>query len=104
MGRLHKGQEVEIHRAVRVGQGDGAHPAVIDGGQVDTAALHQPPAEGHALRRVVVAADEKDLEVPFGQPHQEVIQQSHRFRGRHRLVIDVPGNQDPVWLLLVHDV
>lgn len=77
MGRFYKGQQIEVHRAVLVSQGQGLYLAMIDRGQVDTAALHQPPAKSHALRRVMVSADEKDLELPFSQAHQEIIQQRH---------------------------
>ena len=104
MGGLHKRQQVELHRAVLVGEDHGFHLAVIDRGQVDAAALHEPTTEGHTLRGVVVAADDKNPQLPLGQAHQEVVQQRHRLGGGHRLVVDITGNQHPVRLLPVDDL
>ena len=103
VGWLHEGQEINAHRAVFVRQGDGDHPAVIDGGDVDAPLCHEPSAEGQALRGIVVAADEEDLEVPPSQPDQKVVQQGHRLGGGHRLVVDVPGDEHGVRRLPIHD-
>ncbi len=63
---------------------------------MDAAAVHQASAEGHALRGVVVAADDEDLGVQPGEAHQEVVEQLHRLRRGDGFVIDVSGDQDGV--------
>ena len=65
---------------------------------------HKPAAKRHALRRVVVSADEKDLEVPLGQAHQKVVQQRHSLSGGYGLVVDIPGNHHAIRLLPVNDL
>ena len=104
MDRLQEGQQIDLHRAVPVCQPERSHPAVIHRGQMDAAALHQPPAEGEAFRGVVVAADEEHLITALRKTHQEIIQQRHRLGGRHRFVVDVPGDQNAVRTLLLDDL
>ena len=65
--------------------------------------FHQPAAEGHPFRRIVVAADEKDLQLPLGQPAEEVIQQLHRFGRGDGAVVDVAADQNGVGALLIDD-
>lgn len=104
VGGLQKGEQVDADRAELVGQGEGDRFAAVDRGDVDAAALHQPSAEGHALRGVVVSADEEDLEPPFRQTHQKIVQKRHRLRGGDGFVIHVPRDQDPVRLFPVDPV
>ena len=50
MGRFHKGQKINLYRTIFVDERNGRNLAVINRSQIDAAAHHQPPAEGHALR------------------------------------------------------
>ena len=51
----------------------------------------------------MVAADEKDLQLPFGQSAEEVIQQLHRFGRGDGAVVDVAADQNGVGALLIDD-
>ena len=101
LGRLEEGQQIHVHRAVGVLQGDGADLAGVYRGQVDAAVPHQPAAKGQPLGAVMVAADDEYLGVQPGQAYQELVKQLHGRGGRHGLVIDVPGQQHPIRALLL---
>ena len=92
MGGLEKGEQVEVHGAVDVGQRQGRGRSVINGGHVDAASCHQPSAESHAFGGVMVAADEKNLQVLRGQAYQKVVQQGNRFGRGDRLIVNIAGN------------
>ena len=71
---------------------------------MDSALLDQSPGKGHALRRVVVAADDKNLHPTFHQPDQKIVQQSDRLRGGHRLVIEIPGQNHCIRAFLIDNI
>ena len=96
MDGLHKGQQPEADIAVLVGEGDRLHFAVIDRGEVNARPLHEPPAKGQPLRRVVVAADDEDGEVPLCQAAEKLVKQRYRLGGWDRLIVDVPGDDHQV--------
>ena len=64
----------------------------------------QPSAEGQALGGIVVAADEKDRDLLPGQGGEKVVQQGHSLGRRQGAVIDVPGNEHRIRLLLPGNV
>ena len=72
----------------------------VRGRDVDAAPAHEPAPEGEPFRRIVVAADDKDL-LPFpGQPVQELVKKLHRLGGGNRLVIDIARQKHGVRLFL----
>ena len=71
---------------------------------MNTAALHQAFAEGEALRAVVVAADDKHLQLPLCQAAEEIIKEGHRFRGWDCFIIDVAGNQHGGGMFFIDDL
>ena len=97
-GRLQVGQQVEVHRPVLVPKNLRFLRSLVNSSQVNPFPCHQAGAEAQALRGVVVAADGKDGDFLPGQGCEKPIQQAHRLGGGHRLVVQVPGQQDPVHL------
>ena len=66
--------------------------------------LHQPGAEGQPLRGVVVAADDQHGQLPPGQTAEKAVKQGHRLGRGHAFVIHVPGDEQGVRPLPVHDL
>ena len=66
---------------------------------MDAALLHDTAAIGDTLGRIVISADDKDLQFSFDKLDQEIIHQIHRFHGRDRFVIDIPRDHDRVGML-----
>ena len=64
---------------------------------------HYPAAEGYALGRVVIAAQHEYLR-HARKICQKAVEQLHRFRAGHRLVVHVPRYQHAVGRLLARDV
>ena len=54
---LEEGEQIDPHLSPGVVQNDRLDGPVIHRGDIDAAALHEPPAKGHPLGGVVVAAD-----------------------------------------------
>ena len=59
---------------------------------MDPALFHDASAVGDALCRVVVSADDKNLEISLCQRDQEVIKQVDSLYGGDGFVIDIPGD------------
>ena len=76
---LHKGQKVQADRPEFILQHKGLHMSAVRGRDVDAAPAHESAPEGEPFRRIVIAADDKDL-LPFpGQPVQELVKKLHRL-------------------------
>ena len=89
VGGLQEGQ----HKNIRVSYRNGDDPTVIDGRNVDAPFGHQTTAKGQTLGTVVVAAAEKNLQIPLCQRKKKAVQQLHGFGGGDALVVYITGDQ-----------
>ena len=89
MGRLDERQHVDADRSVPILQHDRLHLPVIDRGQMHTAPVQKAGAERDSLRRVVVPADDEDLQISSCEIVQEVVKQLNSLGRRNGLVVDV---------------
>ena len=69
---------------------------------MDPAPVHDPSAVGNPLRRVMISADDKDLQPPSDKFIEEVVKQIDRLDRGNSLVVDIPGNQHCVRLLCLY--
>ena len=100
---LQKRQQPYGYGAEFVAQHDGRDRAAVDRRDVDAAAVHDPPAEGEPLRRVVVAADEQHWHAARAQLGQKSVEQLDGLGRRHGLVVHVARNQHAVRPLIVQN-
>ena len=99
-GRMNVRNQIDIEGTVLVIQADGA-AAADPGRNMDAALFHDTASIGYTLGRVMVSADDKDLKLSSDKLDQEIIHQIHRFHGRDRFVIDIPGDHDRVGMLCI---
>ena len=100
---LHKRKQPDVHRPERILQRDRRERTVIHGRDVDAAAIHDAPAEGEPLRRVVVAADEQHGHAACAQLGEKAVEQLDRLDRRHGLVVHVARYEHAVRLLVVQN-
>ncbi len=93
-----------MHFSICVFQIHAGHSPVIDRRQMYTASVHKASAECQPFRRIMVAADDKYLQLPLGQTVQKIVKKLHCLRTRHRFVINVSGDQNAVRIFLIDDV
>ena len=74
------------------------NPACIDGGEVYSAGVHDPVAEGDALRRIVVAAYHYHSLPGLLKPCKEIVEEADRLLGGHGAVKDIPGDEADIGL------
>ena len=91
-----QGQQRKVHRAPLILQRDPQRRAAVLARDVDPAVAQQAAGEREPLGRVVVAAHRKHLVPGPGQGGEEPVQQLHRFRRRHRLVVQISGQKSRV--------
>ena len=109
VGGFDKRQHIDIHRSEAVRQSDRCHAAGVHRGKMDAPGVHQPSAEGQALGRVVVPADDKDPQLPSskragGKLHQEIVEQLHCLGRGDRFIIYVARDQYRVRLFGIDHV
>ncbi len=102
--RLEVRHPVHGHGAVGVFQHDRPGQRARPRAQVHARLVEQAAAEPEPARGVVVAADQHDSGPGRVQPEQGVLAQFDGVHGRHRAIVDIPGDQDRVHLLRAHGV
>ena len=73
-GGLEEGQQIDIHRAVLIGEGNGHRCAGKHRADIDSAARQQGRAERDAVGGIVVAADGEYRQLPGGKLGQKPVQ------------------------------
>ena len=71
---------------------------------MDAAVLQKPVAKSQSLWAVMIAADDKNWQLPFGQTTEKIVKQRNSLRRRHTLVIHVTCDQHGVRLLGVDNL
>ena len=105
-GRPHEGKKVKVYLPMVIREGylldvlPLPHRRHAD--HMDVLTLKKPPVQVHPGCAVMVSADHHNLRSGAGpgQHPQEIIKKFHRLRRRHGPVVDIPGNDDGVRLML----
>ena len=95
-GRLQKREQVDVHRAVFVGEGDGLRGPGEHRAHVYPALRQQVGAKRDAVGGIVVAADGEHRKLPLGQRGEEPVQQADGLGGGHGLIVKVARQQHSV--------
>ena len=104
MAGLDEGQQVDVHVAMGITKGNGRNGAVVDRRKIHAAGSYQPGTEGNALRRIMVTADDEHIQLLFGKPGKEIVQQGDGFRWWNGLVVEVAGDDHRIGTLLNGDL
>ena len=101
--RLQKRKEPYGHRTVLVLHNNAPSCSVVNRRYIHPAATHDLCPKSDPFRRVMISADQKNRDPPVRQRRQKSVQHLHCLPGRHGLIINIPGQENAVRLLLVHD-
>ena len=63
---------------------------------MNSASVHQPVSESKTLRRIVVAADNENLQAAFCHSDNEVIKKFNGLRRRNRFIINITCNKNAI--------
>ena len=106
-GRPDVGQQPEMHRPEDILQRDDCDVLLRicrrEADHVDPLTSQHTAEAVHPHRAVMVSADHHDgrLRGCLRQARQEAVEQLHRLRGGHRLIVNVPGDHHCVRLLFL---
>ena len=101
VGGLYERQHIERDLSPLVAERHGVESARVDGRHIHALRRHESAAESDALGRIVVAADDENA-AQRRERDEKVVEKLDGLGARHRLVVDVAGNDRGVRPLRPH--
>ena len=101
VGGLYERQHIERDLSPLVAKSHRVESARIDGRHIHALRRHESAAESDALGRIVIAADDENA-AQRRERDEKVVEKLDGLGARHRLVVDVAGNDRGVRPLRLH--